>query len=149
VELSFDLQLYSSIRRLGRARYTDAVPVPSAIEVAAVPPNNSTYSQAVRMGDLLFVSGQLGIDAATGALGQSIEEQTRQAIHNIRTILEAAGSALERVAKVNIYILDFGLLPRMNQVYGPFFGHRPAKTTVEVSRLDRDALIEIEVVAGI
>jgi 2-iminobutanoate/2-iminopropanoate deaminase len=135
--------------KLGIARYTDAVPVPSSIDVAAVPPNNTTYSQAVRMGDFLFLSGQLGIDPATGLLAEEIEGQTRQAIRNIQTILEASGSALHHVAKVNIYIRDFSLLPRMNEVYGPFFSHRPAKTTVEVSGLDRGALIEIEVIAGI
>lgn len=123
--------------------------LPHAIDVAALPPNNATYSQAVRLGELLFVSGQLGVDPGTRKLvGTEIREQTRQAIENIRTVLEAAGSGLERVAKVNIYLTDFTLLPAMNEVYGGYFPHRPAKTSVEIARLDMGALIEIEVAAA-
>lgn len=99
------------------------------------------------MGGLLFLSGQLGMQG--GALVEGgIREQTRQALENIATILTEAGSSLDRVAKVNIFITDFSLLPQMNEVYARYFPHRPAKTTVEITRLDKDALIEIEVVAG-
>ena len=73
--------------------------------------------------------------------------QTRQAIDNIAAILDTAGSGLDRVAKVTIFLTDFSLLSAMNQVYAARFPHRPAKTTVEIARLDRDALIEIEVIA--
>lgn len=122
---------------------------PKPIDVPALPPNNSTYSQAVRLGDLLFLSGQLGVDAATRRLvAGGIEEQTRQAIENIATVLNAAGSGLDRVAKVNIFIRDFSALPAMNKVYAQYFPHRPAKTTVEITGLDQGALIEIEVVAA-
>lgn len=120
-----------------------------AISVPGLPPNNSTYSQAVRLGGLIFVSGQLGVDPTTRELvGPDIQAQTRQAIENIATILGAAGSSLSNVAKVNIFITDFSLLPGMNQVYAEYFPHRPAKTTVEISRLDKGALIEIEVTAA-
>jgi 2-iminobutanoate/2-iminopropanoate deaminase len=115
--------------------------MPQRIEVPGHPPNNPTYSQAVRMAGLIYVSGQLG-------WGNGIQEQTRSALENIRRILEAAGSSLANVGKVNIYITDFTLLGEMNKVYAEFFPHRPAKTTVEVSRLDKDGLIEIEVVAS-
>ena len=122
--------------------------MPEAIEVAALPPNNDTYSQAVRLNGLLFVSGQLGVDPATRTLAPGgIREQTRQALENIATVLAAAGSGLSRVAKVNIFLTDFGLLGEMNEVYRGYFPHRPAKTTVEIARLDKDALIEIEVIA--
>lgn len=122
---------------------------PEPVAVDALPPNNTTYSQAVRLGDMLFLSGQLGIDPATRRLVEGgIEGQTRQAIENIITVLTAAGSSLDRVAKVNIYIRDFSALPQMNKVYGPYFKHRPAKTTVEITGLDQGALIEIEVVAA-
>lgn len=122
--------------------------MPERIDVAGLPPNNETYSQAVRMGNLIYVSGQLGVDPATrelvpGGLG----EQTRQAIANIETILRACGVGLEAVGKVNIFVTDFSGLREMNAVFGPRFPHRPAKTTVEIARLDKDALIEIEVVA--
>jgi 2-iminobutanoate/2-iminopropanoate deaminase len=120
------------------------------IDVPGLPPNNSTYSQAVRLGDLLFVSGQLGVDPATRALVPGgIREQTRQAIDNIETILRAAGSGLDRVAKVTIFLTDFSLLREMNEVYATRFPGRPAKSTVEVARLDKDALIEVEAIAGV
>lgn len=119
------------------------------IATPSVPPNNNTYSQAARLGNLVFLSGQLGLDRATGQPLDGIEAQTRQAIENIVQVLADAGTSLANVAKVNIFITDFSLLPRMNSVYSQYFTHRPAKTTVEISRLDRGALIEIEVVAGV
>ncbi len=123
------------------------MPHPTPIDVPALPPNNQTYSQAVRLGDLLFVSGQLGMKDGALVSG-GIQAQTAQAIDNIEAILTAAGSNLEKVARVNIFIADFSLLGEMNQIYGPRFPHRPAKTTVEIARLDKDAAIEIEVIAG-
>lgn len=120
---------------------------PEPISVSALPPNNHTYSQAVRLGELLFVSGQLGMEPG-GGLAEGIAGQTRQALENIGLLLTSAGSSLAQVAKVNIYITDFSLLPEMNKVYERYFPHRPAKTTVEISRLDKGALIEIEVVAA-
>ena len=120
----------------------------SPIDVPQLPPNNATYSQAMRVGDLIFVSGQLGVDPATKQLADGIQHQTRQAIDNVATILAAAGSSLDRVAKVNIFITDFAWLPAMNEVYATRFPQRPAKTTVEIVRLDKDALIEIEVIAA-
>jgi reactive intermediate/imine deaminase len=118
------------------------------IDVPALPPNNSTYSQAVRLGDLILVSGQLGVDPTTRQLVPGgIQPQTMQAIQNIATILNAAGTSLARVGKVNIFLTDFSLLPAMNEIYAVNFPHRPAKTTVEIARLDQDTLIEIEVIA--
>ena len=123
--------------------------LPIPIDVPELPANNHTYSQAARLGDVLFVSGQLGVDPATRALVPGgIREQTRQAIENLEIILSAAGSGLQRVAKVNIFLTDFSLLPQMNEVYAARFTHRPAKTTVEVAWLDKNALIEIEAIAG-
>ena len=123
---------------------------PQSIAVPGLPPNNTTYSQAVRLGNLIFVSGQLGIDPATGAPAEGgIQVQTGKAIDNIETILQAAGSSLAQVAKVNIFITEFSLLGQMTEVYAVRFLHRPCKTTVEVSRLDKAAQIEIEVVAGV
>jgi 2-iminobutanoate/2-iminopropanoate deaminase len=122
---------------------------PAPIEVPSLPPNNPTYSQAVRLGGWIFVSGQLGVDPATGQLvAGGISQQTRQAIDNLAAILDAAGSGLDRVAKVSIFLTDFSMLSAMNAVYAARFLHRPAKTTVEIARLDKDALIEIEVIAA-
>lgn len=119
------------------------------IDVPALPPNNASYSQAVRIGDLIFVSGQIGIDPLTRALAPGgIQPETRQAIDNVATVLAAAGSSLDRVVKVNIFITDFVWLAPMNEIFAARFPQRPAKTTVEIARLDKDALIEIEVVAA-
>ncbi|HUQ95557.1 MAG TPA: Rid family detoxifying hydrolase [Bryobacteraceae bacterium] len=121
---------------------------PVTYDIPALPPNNNTYSQAVLLGDLLFLSGQLGMDPVSRTLVKGgIQAQTRQALDNIRIVLEAAGSRLDHVGKVNIFLTDFSLLGLMNEVYAQYFPHRPAKTTVEIARLDKDALIEIEVVA--
>ncbi|MBM3737305.1 MAG: RidA family protein [Acidobacteria bacterium] len=125
------------------------MPKPEPLPVPGVPTNNDTYSQVVRLGDLVFVSGQLGLDPSTGQPLEGIQAQTRKALDNVAAALAAAGSGLDRVAKVNIFITDFSLLGEMNLVYRTYFPHRPAKTTVEISRLDRGALIEIEAVAGL
>ena len=122
--------------------------IPKRIDVPAVPPQNETYSQAMRLGDLIYVSGQLGV-APGGTLPEAFSDQVRQAIQNIAAVLTAANSGLDLVAKVNIYVTDFSRLAEMNRVYSEFFKHRPAKTTVEIARLDREAQIEIEVVAAV
>ena len=121
----------------------------SPIDVPSLPPNNSTYSQGVRLGGLIFVSGQLGVDPDTRELvSGGIRAQTRQAIANIAIVLAAAGSSLAKVGKMTIFITDFGLLPWMNEAYAELLPHRPAKTTVQIARLDKNALVEIEAIAG-
>jgi 2-iminobutanoate/2-iminopropanoate deaminase len=99
------------------------------------------------LGELIYVSGQLGV-RADGSVPDSFSEQVRQALENITTALTAAGSSLALVAKVNIYITDFTRLKEMNEIYPGYFPHRPAKTTVEVARLDKGAMIEVEVIAA-
>lgn len=92
----------------------------------------------------------MGVDPSSRELVDGgIQEQTRQAIDNVATILAAAGSSLDRVAKVSIFLTDLAWLRAMNEVYAGRFPQCPAKTTVEVARLDKDALIEIEVIAGV
>jgi 2-iminobutanoate/2-iminopropanoate deaminase len=120
---------------------------PQPITVAAAPPQNETYSQAVRMGDVIYLSGQLGV-RPDGTLPGIFSEQVQQALENVATVLHAAGSSLSLVAKVNIYITDFSRLREMNEVYPKYFPHRPAKTTVEIAKLDKGAQIEVEVVAA-
>ncbi|MEO8127573.1 MAG: RidA family protein [Bryobacteraceae bacterium] len=120
---------------------------PLAVSVAAAPPQNETYSQAVRMGDLIYVSGQLGL-RPDRSRPDTFREEVRQALDNVATVLQAAGSSPALVAKVNIYITDFALLGQMNEIYPEYFPHRPAKTTVQITRLDKDAQIEIEVIAA-
>lgn len=127
-------------------QYLKTMPV-QTISVPQLPPNNDTYSQAVRLGEVIYVSGQLGV-RPDGALADGLAAQTRQAIENIAMVLAAAGSEIPLVAKVNIFVTDFSRLGEMNEVYREYFTHCPAKTTVEIARLDRNALIEIEVIAS-
>lgn len=109
------------------------------------------YSQAVRSGNLLFLSGQIPLDPATGQLiPGDITAQTERVLKNLAAILEAAGSGLGKVLKTTVYLKDLAEFGRMNDVYGKFFGEEPpARATVEVARLPRDAAIEIDLVAEI
>jgi len=107
------------------------------------------YSQAVRAGNIVFVSGQIPLDPATGQLvGGDIGVQTEQVLENLAAILEAAGSSLAQVVKATVYLRDLGEFGRMNEVYAKFFGENPpARATVQVARLPREAAVEIDVVA--
>jgi len=106
------------------------------------------YSQAIRVGDLVFTAGQLGFDPATGKLAEGgIEEQTRQALRNIAAVLEAAGSSLDKVAKTTVFIENMGDFRAMNEVYSEFFPNEPpARSTVEAG-LALGALVEIDAIA--
>jgi 2-iminobutanoate/2-iminopropanoate deaminase len=126
-------------------------PRPVPLTIPELPPANSTYSQATILGNLVFVSGMLGIDPQTNRLaGDDMRSQTRQALLNIERILKEAGSGLDRVARCNLYLTDYGRLAEANEVYAEFFStHKPAKTGVGVSELWAGALIEIEVTAAL
>ena len=106
------------------------------------------YSQAIRTGNFLFISGQLGLIPETGTLPEGIEEQTRQSLKNIDAILEAAGCNREDVVKTTVFIRDMNDFSAVNAIYADFFsGHKPARSCVEVSRLPKNGLVEIEIVA--
>lgn len=128
-----------------------------ASQVQPVSANNlpaplGPYAPGTIFGDLVFVSGQAGRDPATGRLaGVDVEAQTEQVLRNIQTILEAAGSGLRHVLRCGVFLVDMTEFPRMNEVYARAFGtHRPARTTVEVSRLPGEGLrVEIDAVAVI
>jgi 2-iminobutanoate/2-iminopropanoate deaminase len=107
------------------------------------------YSQAVRAGDFVFVSGQIPIDPATGAfVAGSAAEQTEQVLKNLSAVLEAAGSDLNAVIKTTVFIADMNDFAAMNEVYGRFFTENfPARATVQAARLPKDALVEIECIA--
>jgi 2-iminobutanoate/2-iminopropanoate deaminase len=126
------------------------MPAPTPVSVPGLPPVNNTFSQAMRLGDVVYVSGQLGIDPATGHLkpGGAVAEY-RRALENLRMVLEAAGSSLDRVVKTTVFMTDMGQLGPLNDVYAEFFPHRPAKTGVEVNALALGAHIEIEAIAGV
>jgi 2-iminobutanoate/2-iminopropanoate deaminase len=117
-------------------------------EAAPAPFQGSPYSQAIRAGSFVFVSGQLGVTPAGELVGETIEEQTEQVFVNLRAILEAAGSSLERIVKTTVFLMSLGDFPGMNDVYRRHVGDvPPARATVEISGLPSGALIEIEAVA--
>ena len=119
------------------------------IKTAAAPGAVGPYVQGVRAGRLIFVSGQVALDPSTGLLVDGgIEGQTRRVMSNLAAILQAGGSGLERVVKATVYLTDLGAFEAMNQVYASFFpGEKPARVCVEVSRLPRNALVEIDAIA--
>lgn len=107
------------------------------------------YSQAVKAGSLVFVSGQLPIDPATGAFaGDDIKSQTRQSLTNIKNILASEGIDMSACVRVGVFMKDMNMFADMNAVYSEFFETEcPARAAVEVARLPKDALVEIEAVA--
>ncbi len=119
------------------------------IAAAGAPKAIGPYSQAVKAGRFLFLSGQLPLNPETGNIsGDGIEAQTRQAIENIKSILASAGVSLSDVVKTTVFLRDIGHFPEMNQVYQRYFAtDAPARSCVEVSRLPKDVLIEIESIA--
>ena len=109
------------------------------------------YSQAVKVGNFIYVSGQLPIDAKTGEMPREIKEQTRQSLENIKSILAEADATMDNVVKSTVYLSDMSLFGPMNEVYGEFFseGNYPARAAFAVKELPKQALVEIEVVAYI
>lgn len=106
------------------------------------------YSQAVKCGAMVYVSGQLPLDPATGKMPESAVEQARQSLTNVKSILEAAGTSLDKVVRVGIFMTDLGDFKTVNEVYATFFtGDCPARATVQVAALPLGAKIEIEAVA--
>ena len=120
------------------------------VATAAAPAAIGPYSQAVIVGDLLITSGQIPIDPATGAFaGDDITTQTRQSLTNVKAILAAAGLTMDNVVKTTVFLKDMNDFVTMNGVYAEFFteGNYPARSAVEVARLPKDVLVEIEVIA--
>ena len=108
------------------------------------------YSQAVRFGNLLFTSGQIPLDLDGQVVGGGIVEQTHQVFRNLQGVLKASGCELNDVIKATVFIKDMNQFAALNEVYASYFGdHKPARSTVEVARLPRDVLVEIELVVSI
>jgi 2-iminobutanoate/2-iminopropanoate deaminase len=107
------------------------------------------YSQAIKTGGLVFCSGQIPIDPATGNfVSDEITSQTEQVLKNMAAVLEAAGTSLDNVVKTTVFLVDMGEFAAMNEVYGRFFSeNKPARATVQAARLPRDARVEIECIA--
>ena len=120
------------------------------IQTESAPPPAGHYSQAVVHAGMVFVAGQLPLDPATGeVVGRSIEEQTERTLRNVEAVLEAAGSGLERLLSVTIYITGRALWPGCNETFGRVLGgHRPARAVVPVPELRHGCLVEIQAVAA-
>ena len=118
-------------------------------QTARAPQAIGPYSQAVEANGLIFASGQIPIDPATGQSVQGgIAEQTERVLNNLAAVLEAAGSGLDRVVKTTVFLVSMEEFPAMNEVYGRFFdADPPARATVQAARLPRDARVEIEAIA--
>lgn len=125
-----------------------------AIATNAAPAAIGPYSQAIRTGNLVFTAGQIALDPVTQqVVAPGITEQTTRVMENLKAILEAAGSSLAQVVKATVFLKDFNDFAAMNAVYGAYLAPEgvaaPARSTVEVSRLPKDVLVEIELVAEV
>lgn len=121
----------------------------TAVKTSHAPAALGPYSQAIRSGNLLFCSGQVGLDPQTMELVPGgVEEQAKQAMFNLSAVLLAGGSSLDRVLKTTIFLADMGDFATVNGVYGKAFaGDPPARSTVQVAALPKGALVEIEMIA--
>ena len=109
---------------------------------------NGIFSPAIITGDLVYTSGQIGIDSKTSQLAEGFEAQLEQVFKNLETVLEASGSSIDHVVKATVFLADMNDYNKLNELYPKKFkGDPPARTTVQVARLPRDARVEIEVVA--
>lgn len=120
-----------------------------AISTPNAPGAIGPYSQAIAANGFIFTSGQLPLNPKTSEMPKTIEEQTRQSLMNVKAILESKGSSLAKVVKTTVFLSDMNNFAAMNSVYAEVFGEgtHPARSAVQVARLPKDALVEIEVVA--
>ncbi len=118
------------------------------ISTSAAPAAIGPYSQAVRAGDFVFTSGQIGLEPETGKMAEGVEEQTRRVLANLRAVLAAAGAGFGQVVKTTIFLADMADFQTVNTIYAAeFAAEPPARSTVQVAALPRKALVEIEMVA--
>ncbi len=118
------------------------------VRVDGAPSPIGPYSQAIVQGELVFCSGQLGLDPKTGMLAEGAVEQARQALMNLEYVLRGAGSSLHRALKVTVYLTDLSCFADMNKVYAEFFvSPFPARTAIQVAALPKGAAVEIDVIA--
>lgn len=108
------------------------------------------YSQGMRVGDFIFTSGQIPVNPVTGELVMDIQKATRQSLENVKAVLEAAGTSLDKVVKVSVFVKNMNDFALVNEIYAEYFKENPpARSCVEVARLPKDSVIEIEAIATI
>lgn len=118
------------------------------IQTQHAPAAIGPYSQAIRAGSFVFASGQLGLNPQTGKLQDGVEAQTRQALANVKAVLAEAGTSVEKVVKVTLFLASMADFAKVNAIYGEVFQHEPpARSTIQVAALPLGGLVEIEVVA--
>ena len=127
-----------------------AKPTVVRTEEAPAPFQGAPYSQAIKTDGFVFVSGQLGLKPGDTQISGTIQEQTQQIFQNLRAILEAAGSGLDRIVKTTVFLVNLGDFQGMNEIYAKHVGEdRPARSTVEIAALPSGALVEIEAIATV
>lgn len=120
----------------------------TVISTQGAPGAIGPYSQAIKVGNLVFTSGQLPINVSTGVLVEDIKEATKTSLENVKAILEEAGTSLDKVVKTLVLLKDMNDFAAVNEVYASYFTENPpARSCVEVARLPKDAKVEIEVIA--
>lgn len=121
------------------------------ISTKSAPAAIGPYAQANKYGNLIFTSGQIPLDPSTGEIPGSVKEQTVRVLENVKAVVEAGGSSMEKVLKTTVFLKDMNDFAIVNQTYASFFneGSYPSRSAVEVSRLPKDVLVEIEAIAYI
>lgn len=123
---------------------------PQIVSTTDAPAAIGPYSQAMRIGNLLFTSGQIPLDANGQLIEGGVEDQTHQVFRNLQAVLAAAGATLNDVVKATVFLKDMNQFGAVNTIYASYFGdHKPARSTVEVARLPRDVSVEIELIAAL
>ncbi|MFE5324463.1 RidA family protein [Paenibacillus sp. NPDC056579] len=121
----------------------------TTIATSQAPAAIGPYSQAVQFGNVLFTSGQIPLGLDGQVVGGGIEEQTHQVFRNLEAVLSEAGAKFSDVIKATVFIKDMNQFAQVNEIYASYFGdHKPARSTVEVARLPKDVLVEIELIAA-
>ena len=120
------------------------------ISTTAAPAAIGPYSQAIKVGNMLFCSGQIPVNPATGEIPEGIAAQTRQALENVKALLAEAGATVDNVVKTTVFLADMSLFVPMNEVYGEVFTKPyPARSAVAVRELPKQVLVEVEVIAAL
>jgi len=118
------------------------------VQTVHAPAAIGPYSQAVDLGSLVFTSGQIPVDPVTGVIPADVRAQAEQSLKNVKAVLEAAGSGMDKVVKTTVFITDMNSFAAINEVYASFFTEPyPARSCVEAARLPKDVLLEIEAIA--